>query len=291
MNSKFLVKISSYAFVFSLFTFSCQVDEKISKQDTDDVKEEALTDAYFQDMDDIAGVAIASPSENQYNNGGRENAGIMVSDSRICNEAVVTLAKGEGSTLDHPKGTITVDFGTTGCTDLRGNTRTGKLLFTYDGKRFQAGSKIITTAVNYAISGNKIEGTRTITNAQTSSSAAPRFNIVLLGGKVTDPDNKVSERESNITLEWIRASNPTDDQLVVDVSSVASGKTKGGRTYNVSVLKPLKYKRFCGIAVEGTKKYSISGSPDIQVDYGNGDCDKSVLITVNGVSKTVRWDK
>ena len=40
-------------------------------------------------------------------------------------------------------------------------------------------------------------------------------------------------------------------------------------------------------AVEGTKKYIIDGSKEIIIDYGNGDCDKSVVITVNGVTRNL----
>jgi hypothetical protein len=241
-------------------------------------------------MDDIAAVAILAPTDDQYKNGGRVNTEIAVTDQRICEGAVVTLTKGEGSTIENPKGMITVDFGTTGCKDSNDLIRTGKIMFTYSGKRWTPGSTIVTTVDNYAINGIKLEGTRTVTNAQNSSITAPRFNIKLVGGKATYTDNTVAERQSDINLEWIISLNHSNDLLVVDASSTASGKTKGGRTYSVAVLKDLKYKRFCGLATEGIKKYTISGSPEIQVDYGNGVCDKMVLVTVNGVSKTVRFN-
>jgi len=39
--------------------------------------------------------------------------------------------------------------------------------------------------------------------------------------------------------------------------------------------------------VEGIKKYLIDGSKEITIDYGDGTCDKSVVITVNGISRSL----
>jgi hypothetical protein len=287
MNSQHAVKISSYLFVLILFIFGCKGDETVSRQDITDISEEAVTDAYFQDMDDLAGVAIAAPTSDQYNNGGRTATTITIDDGRICNSAVVTLTKSDGSTIDNPKGIISVDFGSTGCKDSKGYTRTGKIMFAYSGKRFQPNSTVVTTVDNYAINGIKIGGTRTVTNTASSSVTIPTFNIVLQNGMATFTDNTIAQRESNITVRWV-ISNPADTQLIVDASSTASGTTRGGRTYSVSLLKDLVYKRFCPIAVEGIKKYKIGNSPDIQVDYGSGTCDNSVVVTVGNISKTVQ---
>jgi hypothetical protein len=74
--------------------------------------------------------------------------------------------------------------------------------------------------------------------------------------------------------------------LVILEKSIANGLTRGGRTYSVTLVGDLKYKRFCGIAVDGIKKYLIDNDKEIVVDYGDGACDKSVVVTVNGVTKT-----
>ena len=54
-----------------------------------------------------------------------------------------------------------------------------------------------------------------------------------------------------------------------------------------SLLEGLKYKRFCGIAVDGIKKYVLDEEKEIVIDYGNGECDKAVTITVNGVTHNI----
>jgi hypothetical protein len=291
MNVKLYAKISSWL-VFSLLVgiSSCkEEDERITIQDTKDISEEAVTDSYFQDMDDMAGVAIETPTEDEYA-GGRVSGTITIDDHRFdCPGVVVTLTRDAASTKANPKGILTVDFGS-GCQDNRGNTRKGKLTFSYNGRRFLPQSSVVTTTENYSINGVKLEGVRTMTNVQNSTAAAPRYNIVLTGGKATFEDGSVAERTSNITLEWVRAANPTEDQLIIDQTSVANGKTRGGKTYEVSVLESLKYKRFCGIAVDGIKKYVIDNNKEITIDYGDGGCDKEVAITVNGITRNVTVD-
>jgi hypothetical protein len=200
---------------------------------------------------------------------------------------VVTIEPDPASTVAVPKGKITVNFGTTGCTDLRGNVRTGKLFFTYSGKRFVLGSTIVTTGENYTINGIKLEGTRTLTNLQGSTGDAPKFNVKLVGGKGTFEDGTTATRTSDITTLWVRGTTAADDKLVIDQSSTASGSTRGGRQYSVSLLKQLEFKRSCGIAVSGTKKYVIDGTKEVTIDYGDGACDRKVTITLNGVTRTI----
>jgi hypothetical protein len=261
---------------------SCNEEDRLTASDTQDITEEALTDAYFQDIDDIGGVVIESPDDNQYS-GGRSAGTITITDDR-CKCAVVTIEA--SGTMENPEGLIVVDFGA-GCTDNRLNTRKGKLKFAYTGWRFMPGSKVVITTEDYYINEVKLEGTRTSTNVQGSTSDAPKFNVVLTGGKATFPDGSIAERESNITWEWIRAANPSEDYLIIDQQSEAHGITRGGRSYDVSLVEALKYRRFCGIAVDGIKRYVIDEDKEIVIDYGDGTCDKLVTITVNDVTRNI----
>ena len=262
---------------------SCKDEEaRPTASDTQDITEEALTDAYFQDLDDIGGVVVGSPNEDEYS-GGRSATTITISDDR-CKCAIVTIEA--NGTFENPEGIITVDFGE-GCTDNRLNVRKGKLKFAYSGWPFMPESKVVLTTDNYYINGVKLEGTRTSTNVQGSTHDAPKFNVVLTNGKATFPDGSVAIRQSNITWEWVRAENPSDDYLVIDQQSEASGITRGGRPYQVTLVEALKYKRFCGIAVDGIKRYILDEDKEIVIDYGDGTCDKSVAITVTDVTHNI----
>jgi hypothetical protein len=263
---------------------SCNDEDRLTMQDTQDITEETLTDTFFQDIDDLSGVAVSSPSDTEYN-GGRMASTITIQDDRFqCQGIIVTL--NSTGTIDNPQGTISIDFGA-GCADLRGNIRKGKLNIAYNGKRFMPGSTVTTTTDNYYINGVKLEGTRTSTNVQNSNAEAPKFTVTLVNGKATFEDQTVATRESEITWSWIRAANPSQDQLVIESGSWAEGVTRYGRSYEVSVLDDLLYRRGCFMAVDGVKKYIIDGSKEVIIDYGTGDCDQSVLVTVNGVTRSL----
>ncbi len=294
MKTNLMLKSLSYfTFMALLFLASCQ-DDKIdfSANDSQNVENEAVSDAYYEDADDMSSIAVSSDATTL--TGGREAAGgktVTISDlAKRFDCATVTFELAPNNELGNPKGTITIDFGT-GCTDAKGNVRKGKLIINYSGKRFLAGSTVVTTFDGYFINGVKIEGTRTVTNTSASLESNPAFNIIVTGGKATWPDATFATREVNRTRVWQRSStNPNLD--VWSVSGTASGTNRNGRSYQMEITKPLVYKRECAIsdkvfiAVEGTKVLTVE-SKQITIDYGDGACDKLVTITVNGKSREV----
>ena len=291
MNTNlFTTKIAASSLIVGLTVmFSCNTEDRLTINDTQEITEESVTDSYYSDMDDMASVTVSAPADNQYS-GGRVASTLTVQDLRFCPGTVITITPGANSTLNVPNGVITVDFGTIGCTDQKGNIRTGKLIFTYNKWRFKPGSTIITTTDNYTINGVKLEGTRTLTNLNNESddpATSPRkFNAVLTGGKAAFlADGTVAERESDITWTLSNSGSAADNYLAIEPTSIANGKTRLGKVYEVSVSESLIYKRFCGLAVTGIKKYNLNGEKEITIDYGNGDCDKSVVVTVNGTSR------
>jgi hypothetical protein len=288
MKTNKFFKSTTLLLISMVLVYSCKDEDRISQSDTQDIKEEAETDTYFQDMDDMAGVAVQSDPATSTGRSADGARSITIQDDRFnCNGIVVTIEPSPNSTAQLPSGKITVDFGTTGCADLRGNVRKGKLIFTYNGKRFIPNSTVVTTSENYSINGIKLEGTRTLTNISGSTADAPKFNIKLANGKATFEDGSTATRISDITTQWVRASTPLEDKLIVDQSSTASGTTRGGRTYSVALLQSLEFKRGCGIAVAGIKKYTIDGEKEVTINYGDGTCDKSVTITLGDITRTI----
>jgi hypothetical protein len=277
--------------IIALSLASCNDENAIefSANDTNQVQEEAVTESYHEDVDDMS--ALAMSAEGSTATGSRESAGSRMgakpNDGRFtC--ATITFEFAADNSVSVPHGFITIDFGT-GCTDPRGNVRKGIIKIEFKGKRFMPGSQIITTTIGYSINGIVLEGTRTVTNTSASLESNPKFTITLVGGKATWPDGDVATRELNRTREWVRATNPMNDQWII--TGTAAGTTREGKTYQMEITKPLVYKRECAsskvfMAVEGTKVLQVDGK-EITIDYGTGACDKLVTITINGQSKEI----
>jgi hypothetical protein len=274
--------------LLSMLTISCEKEnENLTPAHTAATVEEATIDAYFQDMDALAAVSVDAPSDDEYS-GGRTSGTITIDDHRFnCDGVVVTIDPHASSTIEHPLGVIIVDFGTEGCSDLWGNIRKGKLFFYYDGWRHQSGSTVITMPDNYFVNGIELKGTRTSTNITASQGDPLKFNVILEGGEAVFPDNVAVTRESDITWSWIREANPALDKLIIHTNSTANGHTRSGLAYAVSLPEQLEYNRSCGIAVSGIKKYVLDGETEITVDYGDGDCDSKVNVSLNGVTREV----
>jgi hypothetical protein len=290
----YLTKVTALAaIVFTGITISCQENEvPVAQQnETSYVVEESMTDVYYEDADDLAGLAISADTRTA---GGRlsSDANVLV-DDRLCAGVVITFTLSVNATLDHPIGDIVIDFGTTGCTDPRGNVRTGKIKVHFDGRRFLTGSSVTITFDNYTINQIALNGTRTLTNITGSTENLPKFRVELTG-TIVWPDGTDASRSHCFEREWNRGvlENLADDQLVVtqcpNVAFAAEGTNRRGVSYTMTIQEPLVYKRGCPIAVSGIKVFTqVSTGKQIIIDYGDGTCDRMITITVEGSTRTV----
>jgi len=284
-NVKYL---SALAVVLLTGLASCEDKVELNSNDSSSVQNEAVVDSYFEDSDDITVSAVSS--DNTTLTGEDSGSGRVIPNGLLDHRfkcATVTINLAGDNSKQVPHGTITIDFGT-GCTDNQGNTRKGKLIVEYNGRRFFPGSTIIMTSDGYSINDVTIEGTRTVTNVSGSTDDAPKFNVVVENGKATWPDGTTALREVDRTHEWIRAANPTNDEW--HVTGTANGTNREGKVYEMEITSALIYKRQCAIsakvfmAVAGTKELTVNGRK-LTIDYGTGDCDRTVTISVDGGSK------
>lgn len=294
MKTRFAMKALTLTLVASfLFFTSCKDEETISfsSGDNTDLQSESSTDAQLEDVSDLAGVAISSDAGTL--TGSRTSASSRVitpaGDSRFeC--ATVTLEFAEDNSppsIIH--GYIHIDFGT-GCTGPNGRVRKGKIHVEFNGARFMPGSIVTITTEDYYVDGIKIEGIRTEVNASESTQDAPKFTITE-EVTVTFLDGSMATRTATRTRTWNRMANPLEDTWTVTGNAV--GTSRRGVDYVMTITKPLLFKRSCAITskmvipVEGTKELVV-GTKKITTDFGTGDCDASITITVNGRSKEIQ---
>jgi hypothetical protein len=282
MNNWFLRSAAAASIVAMTAISSCKDEERFNAQDGQALSEEAIADAYYEDSDDL-GATVVYETQNP-SDAGRIAGDIISEDDRL--KTCATLSFTDGS--DQVSGTITIDFGT-GCT-WKGNTREGKIILNYsNGPRGSTGFTVVTTFENYKINGIELKGTRTVVKEANAVQTNIQHHITLVGGQAIWPDNGGTiSRESDFTRVWVR--DLVDPRVELDGS--ASGVTRAGKSYTMEITKTLVYRRECMIndgifmAVQGAKVFN-SGDKQISIDYGNGDCDRSVTISVNGVSRQV----
>lgn len=253
---------------------SCSDDETNAAGLVDelDLDSEAALESNYEDLDLITEAGMETLDEEET---GRSSAD---------RDALISCAIVEKDTINK---VITVDFGD-GCEDGNGRVRKGKITIEYNLKRLQPGAFRIVTLENFSIDDVQIEGKRTVTNTSLDLSDNPTFTVLLEGGKMTFPDETTATREAARVRTWIRAANPLQDETTVEGS--ASGVRRDGIAYSMEILQAIVYKRECRfgrvfIPVSGTKQIT-SGDNVAIINYGDGDCDNEVTITLNGETFT-----
>lgn len=283
-------KISLACFVglsAMVFLSACDPQEienirKVSDDDVAEAESESLTDSYFEDSDGIVNSALG-------NNEGASGGRVAEGDERLhC--AVITFSEASNDTA----GTITIDFSDNEsgfCEDPRGNVRKGKIYIEYlNGPAGKVGFTTITTFGDYHINDVRLEGTRTVERVPASSALGIRHEITLENGQATWPDNTFATREVDFTGEWVLG----EEKYLVDGS--AEGKNRRGKDYTMNITETLEYRVQCSLAgihmaAAGAKLYTTAEGNQINIDFGDGECDRIVTVSVGGLTSDITVGK
>jgi hypothetical protein len=249
------------ALVFTSCRKNKNVSSDITSEEDNAVAEQSFDDA-FNVVDDVA----------------KMHPGVYKTDAEtglLTDCAVITV----DSTANPMK--ITIDFGT-GCVGKDGRTRTGKIIVTLTGKYRATGTVITYTFDNFTVNGNKVEGTKTVTNMGPNAQGHPVFHIVVSKAKITGNGRQISW-ESTRDREWTEGYNtptPMDDAYLI--TGGANGTDSKGNTFTVTITKALQIKVGCRWIESGTVEVVKNDNLKRTIDFGNGDCDSTATITVNG---------
>jgi len=289
MNTKNAFRcLSAMAIILMAVIFTgCKEDEPgLATNDSQDVNSEAVSDSYFEDTEDLSST-VALTDDNDF--GGRAE-GLKGRDDRFACAIITIKNKAEDVEAGD---TIIVDFGT-GCTDLRGNVRKGKIVIYYTGNRNTLESQIVTKFDGFYVNGIKFEGTRTVSVNEISNLYIVH-EISLENGKITWPDGSFAERDAHHFRKWFH--NGTFANRIDDVVTIlaedgwAEGSNRNEREYVMDITEDIVFKGSCFsvnkfLPVSG-EKVLLVGDREITVNYGEGDCDNTISVTIGGVTREV----
>jgi hypothetical protein len=182
---------------------------------------------------------------------------------------------------------VTIDFGT-GTTCKDGKVRAGQILASLSGKYKDSGTVIAITFNNYTVNGDKVEGTKTVTNEGHNAKGNVHYAISVTG-TVTRKNGNVIIYQSTRDREWIQGyGTPTPFDDVYSITGSASGTGSNGKTYSATITKPLIVSLACRFIEAGTVDVAITGKADRIVNYGDtANCDDVATVTINGKVYTI----
>lgn len=190
--------------------------------------------------------------------------------------ATVTISPQDLTTW--PK-TITIDYGSTGCTGINGWVRKGKISYTLTKLQRETGAVVNVSFDNFFVNGYKLEGSYSITN---NGSTDANLNITtrLVNGKITYPDGKWYTRTSTINWQQVAGSataSVLDDEF--NVTGEAVIKSSANNELITSSKTPLLRKVTCGNFVSGQLNVAYNGIAGV-LDFGGGTCDKKATLSL-----------
>jgi len=253
------------------------------------VKTEASMDAQQDEIDDIAIGQLVAKSAI----GGK--ATVSADDDRVA------CAKVTADIGSDKQGTILIDFDQTqdgspnpgGCIDPRGNSRKGKIIISWVGAAWYQQGAIITIALdNYKINGVAITGGREIHNITDDATPLIQVSTVFAQHEATWPDGSTASRTIHKTRTWDVLQETLTVTQTPGTDDAASGQTKNGKQYSVTITEGLVYTQDCVsanvyIPIRGKETFTVNDANTLHFDFGDGTCDNIFTLSYNGLSQTV----
>lgn len=259
---KGIIWVLMMGFFGTLFLTSCKKDKEIDTDLTsteDQSQGELVYDQVFKQVDQAA-----------------DDAGLKKGGYPIITK----------DTLATPR-TMRIDYGTSNYLCLDGNYRRGAILVSWTGRYRETGTVINIGFESFYQNGNKVEGSKTITNNGPNSLGQLSYTIVV-NGKITIAENLTHTWNSNRTRLWIEGESTKsvlDD--VYEITGSTTGVNRKGINYTAQITTKLRVELACEWRiVSGVIEVTPEGKNMRKIDFGNGACDRLVTVTVNGKTRT-----
>jgi hypothetical protein len=253
---------------------ACKKDEPVVASEADSLKMATLTLKSQQFIGTSFGIATRGAAEVDG----------LVSGTPDVRTTCGTITVTPADLKTFPK-TVVVDFGT-GCTDVDGKTKSGKVTMTV-GKIWEPNSLVTLQYDNYSEDGVKLEGKFSFSN--NSTLIAGVYQIKADKVKITDTNNESwtwsGVHDFKQTRGFASWWDWTDD--VYDVIGNINVLFPNGETVTWNIDSPLVKANNCYWVSKGLGVLKLNGT-DIQVDYGDGTCDNNAVITLNGKTINIK---
>lgn len=278
----------------SLSILSCSKDDSTNDttaMSSDEAKSSAKIDAMNDDVSNL----VEEQEMNTYQDA-TNGKSVASANTEFSSCATVTRVPAFGTPLS-PGDTVTktIDFGTTGCTLNNGNVLKGKIIITFVYQPNAASHTITYTFENFYHNAIKFDGTKTFTRVMASTAANATIHPVVtmnMDLTATFPGGAVFTRVGQRVREIVEGGGNADwSDNVYQITGNWITTGPNGGTQTATITTPLRVKMSC-VAVN--KPLIVSGVITVvrnghtaTLDYGDGTCDNTAVLTVNGNEYTI----
>jgi hypothetical protein len=279
-STPFFVRISMLLAIGMIVNLSACRKKEDADTDTSASKNESTAERYFNELQDLS---------DQAQTGDLSTFKLSSIEGMLLSNCAVVTFDTLGTVSASNPDTITIDFGTS-CLCNDNKTRSGKIIISSTGLYRNEGSVITITPQNYFVNSNQILGTRIVTNIGSNSMGQPTFSVVVNGTIILANNEGTITWNANRTRTWVEGSSTlifADD--VFSITGSSSGTKVNGQTWTSLITTPLVHKRICHQIVSGVLQVTPSNKPQRTLDFGQGNCDNTLTVLINGNTYTVTF--
>jgi len=262
-------------FLAGLLLFSCNKDEEQAIDiDTSSAQDNNSAERIFNNVSNI--------SDEAYNSLSTTFKSTEIDKFLLGNCATVTI-----DTLSDPR-LLTIDFGEDNCLCGDGRYRRGKILVAFTGRYREQGTVLTHTFDGYYVNNNQVLGSRIVSNMGENNSGNVYFTVEVDGQIVKGDGTGTISWTSIRQREWIDGFETItwwDDVYLI--SGNAQGTSATGHSFTMEITTGLRKEIGCRYFVSGTYELTPEERPVRVVDYGDGECDNIITITINGQTITI----
>lgn len=184
--------------------------------------------------------------------------------------------------------TITIDFGTA-CVGPYGRIRSGKVMISYSGEINDGISNRIITFENYVVNNKGVEGQIELRDIQENADGSVQSTKKMIDLTVTFPNGQSVTYNGSRTRVWtegVRDGDPSNN--IFEITGSVEGVWSTGRTFTHKIVEPIIADWSCAAAgnfarVDGLveiEKLNGYVSRKRTIDYGDGNCDNKITVTI-----------
>ncbi|HKX87075.1 MAG TPA: hypothetical protein VJL37_10390 [Flavobacterium sp.] len=288
-------KILILSTLLSIAFFSCTKEESMENQQaitTDEAAMNAKIDIANDDISDIVAEQEALTYANSTN--GRS---VDSPTSTFSSCATITRVPAFGTQIT-PGTTVTktIDFGD-GCTLANGNVLRGKIIITFVYQPSATSHTINYEFVNFYHNQIKFNGNKSFTRTMSAATTnTPSLPVITMNMDMTAtfPNGATIRRVGQRTREFVSGygdDNWTNNVYKVNGSWTTTFPNSSVQTATISPDNPLIIKMSCAalhkpLIVQGLITFTRNNHT-ATLNYGNGDCDNTAILTIDGVEYTI----
>jgi hypothetical protein len=179
---------------------------------------------------------------------------------------------------------LLIDFGASNCTGADIKLRRGEIIVSYSGQFNDSASVHQISFNNYYENNHRITGTISATNNGHNSSDHLNYSFSFTTKLFPANSNDSIIWNAQRNIEWIQGDNTSsfcqDD--VYNFTGTTSGILYRGKTFAATVTSAVQKQIICAPLTIGKINLTPAGKATRAIDFGNGSCDFTVVVTLNG---------